>query len=111
MQGSRFKGSTDDVRTAGDTGEPEVKPSRGEPLISKDWGAVVGALITAAASLLIYSFNQIRHIDERLDLLEKEASALLDGAGVIKPSREALENKYHLEALQDRIERLERHSQ
>ena len=107
MQGPRLKSPADDVRAAGDTGEPEVKPSRREPLISKDWGAVVGALITAAASLLLYSFQQIRHIDERLDLLEKEASALLDGAGVIKPSREALENKYHLEALQRRVDRLE----
>lgn len=77
------------------------------PLIPSEWGAVVGALITAAASLLLYSFQQIRHIDERLDLLEKEASALLDGAGVIKPSREALENKYHLEALSRRVDRLE----
>ena len=77
------------------------------PLITADHGAVVGAAITAAASLLIYSFNQIRHIDERLDTLEQDALVLIGGDGKIRPSTEALETKYHLEALQDRIERLE----
>ena len=77
------------------------------PLIPLEWGAVVGAAITAAASLMIYSFQQIRHIDERLDSLEQEARVLLDGNGSIKPSKEALQNYYHLEALADRVERLE----
>ena len=107
MRGPRPEGTSDDVQPVGDIGEPQIKPTRGEPLITQNWGPVVGAVITAVASLLIYSFNQIRHIDERLDLLEREAAALLDGAGVIKPSREALENKYHLEALQRRVDRLE----
>ena len=82
-------------------------PDKGRPLITADHGAVVGAAITAAASLLIYSFNQIRHIDERLDRLEQEARVLLDGQGSIRPSKEAMMTYYHLEALQDRIERLE----
>ena len=56
---------------------------------------------------MIYSFQQIRHIDERLDSLEQEARVLLDGNGSIKPSKEALQNYYHLEALADRVERLE----
>ena len=77
------------------------------PLITADHGAVVGAAITAAASLLIYSFNQIRHIDERLDRLEQEARILIDGQGSIRPSKEALQNYFHLEALRERVERLE----
>ena len=106
MQGPRLKSPADDVRAAGNTGEPEVKPSRGKPLIPIEWGPVVGAVITAAASLLIYSFQQIRHIDERLDTLERGSAALIQN-GTITPSREALENKYHLEALSRRVERLE----
>ena len=77
------------------------------PLIPKDKGPIIAAAITALGSLLIYSFNQIRHIDERLDRLEQEAMVLIGGDGKIRPSTEALKTKYHLEALQDRIERLE----
>lgn len=106
MQGPRLKSPADDVRTAGNTGEPAEQSPRGKPLIPIEWGPVVGATITAAASLLIYSFNQIRHIDERLDVLERDAAALIQN-GTIAPSREALENKYHLEALSRRVERLE----
>ena len=108
MQGRRQPGNADDVQPPGDTREPPVKsPDKGRPLITADHGAVVGAAITAAASLLIYSFNQIRHIDERLDTLEQDALVLIGGDGKIRPSTEALETKYHLEALQDRIKRLE----
>ena len=109
MRRSRFEGPADDVQPAGNTRQPQVKPpDKGRPLITADHGAVAGAAITAAASLLIYSFNQIRHIDERLDRLEQEARVLIDGEGKVRPSAEALGAKYHLEALQDRIERLER---
>lgn len=114
MQGRGQPGDADDVQPAGDIGKPQVEPTRRrslEPLITKDWSAITGAVITAAASLMIYSFNQIRHIDERLDALEQEARVLVDGEGKVRPSAEALGAKYHLEALQDRIERLERHSQ
>jgi hypothetical protein len=108
MQGRRKPGNADDVQPPGDTRQPQVKPpDKGRPLITADHGAVVGAVITAAASLLIYSFSQIRRIDERLDKLEQEAMVLIGGDGKIRPSIEALETKYHLEALQDRIERLE----
>ena len=108
MQGRRQPGNADDVQPPGDTRQPPVKPpDKGRPLITADHGAIVGAAITAAASLLVYSFNQIRHIDERLDKLEQEAMVLIGGDGKIRPSTEALETKYHLEALQDRIERLE----
>jgi len=112
MRRSRFEGPADNVRTAGDAREPQVKPThKGRPLIPVEYGPIFGAAITAAASLMIYSFNQIRHIDERLDALEQEARVLIDGEGKVRPSAEALGAKYHLEALQDRIERLERHSQ
>ena len=107
MREPRGPSDSSDDGVASNTDKPEKQSTRGEPLITSNWGPVVGAAITAAASLLIYSFNQIRHIDERLDLLEREASALLDGTGMIKPSREALENKYHLEALSKRVDRLE----
>ena len=108
MQGRGQQGAADDVQPVGDARQPQVKPpDKGRPLITADHGAVVGASITAAASLLIYSFNQIRHIDERLDRLEQEAMILIGGDGRIRPSTEALETKYHLEALQDRIKRLE----
>ena len=68
----------------------------------------MGAAITAAASLMIYSFQQIWRIDNRLDNLEQEARILLDGNGAIRPSKEAMMTYYHLEALRDRVERLER---
>lgn len=80
---------------------------KNRPLISAEYGPVVAAAITAAASLLVYAFNQIRHIDERLDSLEQEAKVLIGGDGKVRPSMEALEAKYHLEALLDRIKRVE----
>jgi hypothetical protein len=108
MQGRRQQGASNDVQPASDAGELEKQPAdKRRPLIPLEWGAVVGAVITATASLLIYSFNQIRHIDERLDSLEQEARVLLDGQGAIRPSKESLQNYYHLEALADRVERLE----
>ena len=108
MQGRRQQGTPDDVQPASDAGELEKQPAdERRRLIPLEWGAVVGAAITAAASLMIYSFQQIRHIDERLDSLEQEARVLLDGNGSIKPSKEALQNYYHLEALAERVERLE----
>ena len=112
MQGRGQPSDANDVQPVGDTREPQVKPThKGRPLIPVEYGPIFGAVITAAASLMIYSFNQIRHIDERLDALEQEARVLVDGEGKVRPSAEALGAKYHLEALQDRIERLERHSQ
>ena len=108
MQGRGPEGTADDVQPVGDARQPQVKPpDKGRALITADHGTIVGASITAVASLLIYSFNQIRHIDERLDKLEQEAMVLIGGDGKIRPSTEALETKYHLEALQDRIKRLE----
>ena len=107
MQGRRPEGAADDVQPAGDASELEVKSTRRRPLIVIEWGAVIGAAITAAVSLLLYSFQQIRHIDERLDSLEQEARVLLDGQGGIRPSKEALQNYFHIEAILRRLDRLE----
>ena len=71
---------------------------------------MVGAAITAAASLLVYSLSQVNHIDERLDRLEQEARELLDGAGNIKPSQEALRSYFAVEHLKERVGRLESRS-
>lgn len=87
--------------------QPADRHQRSRPLITAEQGPIVAALITAAASLLIYTFNQIRHIDERLDALEQGARILIGGNGKVRPSMEALEAKYHLEALLDRIKRVE----
>ena len=109
MQGRRPEGTPDDVQPAGNTGQLEKQPAdKRRPLIPVEYGPVVGAAITAVASLLIYSFQQIRHIDERLDRLEQEARVLLDGNGQIKPSKEALQNFFHIEAINRRMARLER---
>jgi hypothetical protein len=107
MQGRRPEGTADDVQPASDASELEVKSTRRRPLIVIEWGAVIGAAITAAISLLLYSFQQIRHIDERLDSLEQEARVLMDGQGGIRPSKEALQNYFHIEAILRRLDRLE----
>ena len=107
MQGRRPEGTADNVQPAGDPRELEVKSTRRRPLIVIEWGAVIGAAITAAVSLLLYSFQQIRHIDERLDSLEQEARVLMDGQGGIRPSKEALQNYFHIEAILRRLDRLE----
>ena len=57
--------------------------------------------------MLIYALAQVNHIDERLDRLEQEARELLDGAGNVKPSREAMESFFAVEHLKERVERLE----
>jgi hypothetical protein len=108
MQGRRPEGTPDDVQPVGDIGQPEEQSTRNRrPLIAVEHGPAVAAAITAAVSLLIYSFNQIREIDHRLDDLEQEARILLDGQGAIRPSKEAMMTYYHLEALRDRVKRLE----
>ena len=109
MQGRGSEGAADDVQSAGNTRKPEEQPTgrRSSPLIPQEWGTVVGAVITAAASLLIYAISQINTIDKRLDLLEQEARILLDGQGGIRPSKEALQNFFHIEAILKRLERLE----
>jgi len=108
LQGRGSEGAADNVQPVSDIGQPEKQPANERrPLIPVEWGPIVGAAITATASLLIYSFNQIRHIDERLDSLEQEARVLMDGQGGIRPSKEALQNYFHIEAILRRLDRLE----
>ena len=111
MQGRGQQGAADDVQPAGDIGQPQVEPAyRRRPLIPVEWGPVVGAAITAAGSLIIYSLAQVRHIDERLDLLEQEARILLDGQGAVRPSKEALQSYFAVEHLKERVRDLESRS-
>jgi len=86
--------------------EPPKSP-RKRPWFELDQSTVAAAAITAAGSLLIYSLQQVSHIDERLDQLEQEARVLLDGDGSIRPSKEALQNYFHIESILRRIDRLE----
>jgi hypothetical protein len=56
---------------------------------------------------LIYTFGTMQHIDSRLDELEKEARVLIEGDGSVRPSREAIEAMLGLEAVRERLQRLE----
>ena len=49
----------------------------------------------------------MQHIDSRLDELEKEARVLIEGDGSVRPSREAIEAMLGLEAVKERLQRLE----
>ncbi len=69
-------------------------------------GAIIAACITAAASLIIYSFQQVRHIDERLDLLERAAAALITADGKVRPSTQAIENRFAIQYLEAHIQEL-----
>ncbi len=71
-------------------------------------GAIIAACITAAASLIIYSFQQVRHIDERLDLLERAAAALITADGRVRPSTQAIENKVAIQYLEAYVQELKR---
>ena len=84
--------------------------SRRRPLIPAEWGPVVAAAITAASSLLVYTVGVMSHLDARMDELEKEARVLLDGAGGIRPSEEAMRSFFAVEHLKERIKRLEQRS-
>ena len=56
---------------------------------------------------MVYTFGMMQHIDARLDELEKEARVLLEGDGSVRPSREAIEALIKVEALKQRLQRLE----
>jgi hypothetical protein len=106
------EGAADDVQPAGNARQLAEQPTerRGpNPLIPQEWGTVASALVTAAASVLIYAIGQIDNIDKRLDSLEQEARILLDGQGGIRPSKEVLQNFFHIEAILRRLDRLEGH--
>ena len=108
MREPRRQGYSGDDGVIGNADKLEVQSSdSGRSLIPTAWGAIIASIITASASLLIYSFNQIRHIDERLDLLEQEGRIVLKADGSVRPSEVALQSKYQIEALLDRVRRLE----
>ena len=106
MQESRRQGNTSNDGSAGNTDQFEVKSSNGG-LKSLAASPFVAALITAAASLIVFTFNQVKQIDTRLDELEKEARLLLTPDGTAAASREALESYYGLQAVRQRLENLE----
>ena len=108
MREPRGPSAAGDDGVVGDADQLAQQPAnKRRPLTTVEWGPVIGAAITAAGSLLIYSLAQVDHIDKRLDRLEQEARELLDGTGKIKPSREAMESYFAIEHLKERVERLE----
>ena len=56
---------------------------------------------------MVYTFGMMQHIDARLDELEKEARVLLEGDGSVRASREAIEALITVEAIKQRLQRLE----
>ena len=72
-----------------------------------EYAPIIAAVLTATASLVLYSFQQIRYIDERLDRLEQAAHVLLDGEGNVRPSDQATMNFIRMESILRRIDRLE----
>ena len=68
---------------------------------------LVAAILTAATSLIIFTFNQVKQIDARLDELEKEARLLLTPEGAAAPSKESMEAFYLTQSLKERIKNLE----
>ena len=68
---------------------------------------LVAAVMTAATSLIIFTFNQVKQIDTRLDELEKEARLLLTPEGAAAPSKESMEAYYLTQSLKERIKNLE----
>ena len=108
MRKPRGPSAASDDGVVGDADQPaQQSTDKRRPLIPFEWGPVVGAAITAAGSLLVYSLAQVNHIDERLDKLEQEARVLMDGTGSIRPSEEALRSFFALEHLKERVQRLE----
>ena len=105
MQESRGEGSNSSGQPDGNSDQPKKQPAgRG---IGETFGnPVVAAFITAASSLVIFTFNQVKQIDGRLDELEKEARLLLTPDGVAA-SKQALEAYYGVQSLKERFAYLE----
>ena len=70
-------------------------------------GPLIAAAITAAASLITYGAGMLVHIDERLDVIEKQMQTLLDGSGKVRPSPEAMKAFYQIQSHERRIKELE----
>ena len=69
--------------------------------------AWTGVVLTTAVSLIGYGIMISTSLDGRIDRLEEDSRALVDGNGDVIPSREALQSRYRLESLVDRLDRLE----
>jgi len=106
LQQSRRQSNSSDDGIVSNTDKSKVKSSNGglKDLVSNP---VVAAIVTAAASLIVFTFNQVKQVDIRLDELEKEARLLLTPDGTAAASREALESYYGLQAVRQRLESLE----
>ena len=104
MQEPRRQGDSSDDRSTGNTNQPQ-KQSPGVKSIFTS--PVAAALLTAASSLVLFTFNQVKTIDARLDELEKEARILLRPDGTAVASKEALEAYFGLQAVRQRILNLE----
>ena len=70
-------------------------------------GPLIAAGITAAVSLFTYGAGMLVHIDERLDVIEKQMQSLLDGEGKVKPSKEAMNAYYQIQSHERRLKDLE----
>ena len=69
--------------------------------------AWVGVGLTVVVSLVGYSIMIATSLDGRIDKLEEDSRAFVDGNGNVVPSMEALESRYRIEAIDDRLNRLE----
>jgi hypothetical protein len=106
MQEPRRQSNTSNAGSVSDIDQPQVQPAGGN-LKSILTSPIMAALLTAATSLVIFTFNQVKSIDARLDELEKEARLLLTPEGSAAASEEALEAYFGLQALRERMKALE----
>ena len=104
MQEPRGESADSSDRTNGNPDKPQKQPAGINAIIGNP---LFAAFLTAASSLIIFSFNQVKQIDARLDELEKEARLLLTPDGTAAASKEALESYYGLQALKERFAYLE----
>ena len=105
MQEPRGEGSDSIGQPDGNSDQPKKQPT-GRGLAETFGNPVFAAFITAASSLVIFTFNQVKQIDGRLDELEKEARLLLTPDGVAA-SKQALEAYYGVQSLKERFAYLE----
>ena len=69
--------------------------------------AWAGVVLSAVVSFIGYGIMVSTSLDGRIDRLEEDSRALVDGNGDVIPSREALQSRYKLEAVINRLDRLE----
>ena len=106
MQEPRGESTNSPDQPDGNADQPK-KQSTDRGISASLSNPLFAAGLTAASSLVIFSFNQVKQIDARLDELEKEARLLLTPDGTAAASKEALESYYGLQALKERFAYLE----